>query len=48
MSEGKTGGRRIKASDSQIMPPVTIRIPMPKGASTPAQPTPAGPSNGKK
>ena len=40
--------------ESQIMPSVTVHIPMPPGASIPAQPTqttpaqaPAGPSNSR-
>jgi hypothetical protein len=41
MSEGKIIGRRINTNDSQIMPPVTISIPMPQGASAPARPSPA-------
>ncbi len=33
----------IVAQDSQIMPAVTIRIPMPQGAAVPAKPAPQPP-----
>jgi hypothetical protein len=37
MAETKTLSSRVRTNDGQIIPPVTIRIPMPKGAAVPAR-----------